>query len=826
MPSQTNPADRVLPLIPLRDVVVFPHMVIPLFVGRDKSIAALEEAMTADRDILLATQKEARVNEPSPDDIHAVGTVGTIIQLLKLPDGTVKVLVEGKTRAKLKSYLATDKYFLVQGEELPEPGGEQPEAKALMRTVVESFAEYVKLNRKLPSELVGSAQTIEEPGRLADTIASHLSIKTGIKQELLETGDAVARLEKLAELMKGEIEVLEIEQKIKRRVKKQMEKTQKEYYLNEQMKAIQKELGEGEEGQNEAQDLAQRIADKNMPEDVKEKTTKELHKLKMMSPMSAEATVIRTYIDWILDLPWNEMTEDKVEIPEAHRILDEDHCGLKEVKERILEYLAVLKLVGTTKSPILCFVGPPGVGKTSLARSVARAVGRNFVRLSLGGVRDEAQIRGHRRTYIGSMPGKILQSLKKAKSNNPVFLLDEVDKMSMDFRGDPSSALLEVLDPEQNDTFSDHYLDLDYDLSKVLFITTANYLPNIPPPLRDRMEVIQIAGYTEDEKLSIAKLHLVPKQRKANGLAAEHIQITDSSLLEVIRRYTREAGVRDMERTIAKICRKVAKAVVTAQDLGSGEESPVRTHRITPTKVHKFLGAPKFKYGVMEEKSEVGYATGLAWTEVGGELLCIEVVLLPGKGNLTITGKLGDVMMESARAAVSYVRSRAHRFGVEREFYQKIDIHIHVPEGAIPKDGPSAGITIATALSSALMGIPVRKDVAMTGEVTLRGRVLPIGGLKEKILAAHRGHITTLILPQDNAKDMPDLELPRAVRKSMTVHHVEHMDQVLELALETDNPRATLAGRATEERTVEAILGLPPKPAVTSGHTPENPALQ
>ncbi len=824
MPSQTNPADRVLPLIPLRDVVVFPHMVIPLFVGRDKSIAALEEAMTADRDILLATQKEARVNEPSPDDIHAVGTVGTIIQLLKLPDGTVKVLVEGKTRAKLKSYLATDKYFLVQGEELPEPVGEQPEAKALMRTVVESFAEYVKLNRKLPSELVGSAQTIEEPGRLADTIASHLSIKTGIKQELLETSDAVARLEKLVELMKGEIEVLEIEQKIKRRVKKQMEKTQKEYYLNEQMKAIQKELGEGEEGQNEAQDLAQRIAAKDMPEDVKEKTNKELHKLKMMSPMSAEATVVRTYIDWILDLPWNEVTEDKVEIPEAHRILDEDHCGLKEVKERILEYLAVLKLVGTTKSPILCFVGPPGVGKTSLAHSVARAVGRNFVRLSLGGVRDEAQIRGHRRTYIGSMPGKILQSLKKAKSNNPVFLLDEVDKMSMDFRGDPSSALLEVLDPEQNDTFSDHYLDLDYDLSKVLFITTANYLPNIPPPLRDRMEVIQIAGYTEDEKLSIAKLHLVPKQRKANGLAAEHIQITDSSLLEVIRRYTREAGVRDMERTIAKICRKIAKAVVTEQ--GGGEEIPVRTHRITPAKVHKFLGAPKFKYGVREEKSEVGYATGLAWTEVGGELLCIEVVLLPGKGNLTITGKLGDVMMESARAAVSYVRSRAHRFGVEREFYQKIDIHIHVPEGAIPKDGPSAGITIATALSSALMGIPVRKDVAMTGEVTLRGRVLPIGGLKEKILAAHRGHITTLILPQDNAKDMPDLELPRAVRKSMTVHHVEHMDQVLELALETDNPRATLAGRATEERTVEAILGLPPKPAVTTRHTPENPALQ
>jgi len=827
MPSQTNPADRVLPLIPLRDVVVFPHMVIPLFVGRDKSIAALEEAMAADRDILLAAQKEARVNDPGPDDIYAVGTVGTIIQLLKLPDGTVKVLVEGKARAKLKSYLATDRYFLVQGQQLPEASGEQSEAKALMRTVLEGFAEYVKLNRKLPSELVGSAQSIEEPGRLADTITSHLSIKTSVKQELLETDAATVRLEKLVGLMKGEIEVLEIEQKIKRRVKKQMEKTQKEYYLNEQMKAIQKELGEaGEGGQNEIQELARRITEKNMPAEVKEKSHKELQKLKMMSPMSAEATVVRNYIDWILDLPWDDVTEDKVNIPEAHRILDEDHCGLKEVKERILEYLAVLKLVGTTKSPILCFVGPPGVGKTSLARSVARAVGRNFVRLSLGGVRDEAQIRGHRRTYIGSMPGKILQSLKKAKSNNPVFLLDEVDKMSMDFRGDPSSALLEVLDPEQNDTFDDHYLDLDYDLSKVLFITTANYLPNIPPPLRDRMEVIQIAGYTEDEKLAIAKLHLVPKQRDANGLSAEHIQFTDSALMEVIRRYTREAGVRDMERTIAKLCRKVAKAVVTEGSAQDEPPRPARPHRITPRKVHQFLGAPKFKYGVMEEKSDVGYATGLAWTEVGGELLGIEVVLLPGKGNLTITGKLGEVMMESARAAVSYVRSRAHRFGVEREFYQKIDIHIHVPEGAIPKDGPSAGITIATALSSALMGIPVRKDVAMTGEVTLRGRVLPIGGLKEKILAAHRGHITTVILPQDNAKDLPDLDLPRAVRNSMTVHHVEHMDQVLELALETEVPRVTLAHRAAEERTVEDILGLPPRVEAPDPHDAQPSALQ
>ncbi|MEW6486483.1 MAG: endopeptidase La [Thermodesulfobacteriota bacterium] len=802
--------DRVLPLIPLRDVVVFPHMVIPLFVGRDKSIAALEEAMAADREILLASQKEARVNEPGVNDIHTVGTVGAIIQLLKLPDGTVKVLVEGRGRARLKSYLGTERYFLVQAEEIPEAPVGSAECHALMRTVVDTFAEYVKLNRKLPSELVSSAQSIEEPGRLADTIASHLSIKTGVKQELLEMQDPVGRLEKLLELIKGEIEVLEIEQKIKRRVKKQMEKTQKEYYLNEQMKAIQKELGEGEDTQNEIRELAKRVQEKDMPDDVKEKARKELQKLKMMSPMSAEATVVRNYVDWILDLPWNEVTEDKVQIPEAHRILDEDHCGLKEVKERILEYLAVLKLVGTTKAPILCFVGPPGVGKTSLARSVARAIGRNFVRLSLGGVRDEAQIRGHRRTYIGSMPGKILQSLKKAKSSNPVFLLDEVDKMSMDFRGDPSSALLEVLDPEQNDTFNDHYLDLDYDLSRVLFITTANYLPNIPPPLRDRMEVIQIAGYTEIEKLAIAKEHLVKKELKANGLEGADVRFTDAALLEVIHRYTREAGVRNLERMIASICRKVAKAVVAA------EGQDVGPFRVTPSVVHKHLKAPKYKYGIKEEKSEVGYATGLAWTEVGGELLGIEVVLLPGKGNLTITGKLGDVMMESARAAVSYVRSRAHRLGLERDFYQKIDIHIHVPEGAIPKDGPSAGITMATCLTSALTGIPVRKDVAMTGEVTLRGKVLAIGGLKEKLLAAHRGHIGTVILPKDNEKDVPDLDLPRSISKEIRIVYVEHMDQVVGAALETEDPQEILSGGPRASRTVEEILGiLPAAPAPT-----------
>ncbi len=806
---------RILPLIPLRDVVVFPHMVIPLFVGRDKSIAALEEAMAGDRDILLAAQKEARVNEPGPEDIHTTGTVGAIIQLLKLPDGTVKVLVEGKQRARIRSYLATDRYFLAQAEDLPEPEVADSEARALMRTVVEAFAKYVKLNRKLPSELAGSAEAIDEPGRLADTIASHLSVKTSEKQALLELLEPVARLEKLYALMKGETEVLELEQKIKRRVKKQMEKTQKEYYLNEQMKAIQKELGDSDDNQNEIRELAAKIEAKDMPDEAREKARKELQRLKMMSPLSAEATVVRSYIDWILDLPWNEVTEDKVDIPAAQRILDEDHYALKEVKERILEYLAVLKLVGTTKSPILCFVGPPGVGKTSLAKSVARAVGRNFVRLSLGGVRDEAQIRGHRRTYIGSMPGRILQSLKKAKSSNPVFLLDEVDKMSMDFRGDPSSALLEVLDPEQNDTFSDHYLDLDYDLSRVLFITTANYLPNIPEPLRDRMEVIQIAGYSELEKLQIARRHLVPKQVEANGLREAHIRFTDPGLLEIIQRYTREAGVRTLERMIAKVCRRVAKTVVT-----EGEER-ARTHRITPSVVRKHLGAPKYKYGVREEKSEVGYATGLAWTETGGELLGIEVVLLPGKGNLTITGKLGDVMMESARAAVSYVRSRAHRLGLERDFYQKIDIHIHVPEGAIPKDGPSAGITMATALTSALTGIPVRRDVAMTGEITLRGKVLPIGGVKEKLLAAHRGQMLTVLLPDENEKDVVDLDLPRNVLRDLGLVYVNHMDQVLERALEIDDPQAIWSTPHRHERTVEDILGLPPRPPRSGSEAPQ-----
>ncbi|TLN25945.1 endopeptidase La [bacterium] len=804
MPTSKHGQELALPLLPLRDVVVFPHMVIPLFVGREKSILALEEALASGKDIILATQKDAKTNEPSSEDIHTVGTLASIVQLLKLPDGTVKVLVEGKKRVVIEEFIAGDKFMAVRAVLVAEEEIAGVEARALMRTVVESFSEYAKLNQKLPPEVVGTLQDIEDPSRLTDTICANLSVKTSDKQELLETFDPVERLQFIYDLLKSETEVLEIERRIKRRVKKQMEKSQKEYYLNEQMKAIQKELGEGEDNANEIAELLEKIQKKAMPDDVKAKTKREVQKLKSMSPMSAEATVIRNYVDWILDLPWLEVSESKVSHRDAEKILEEDHYGLREVKERILEHLAVLELVGTSKAPILCFVGPPGVGKTSLARSIARATGREFVRLSLGGVRDEAQIRGHRRTYIGSMPGKILQSLKKAGKNNPVFLLDEVDKMSMDFRGDPSSALLEVLDPEQNDTFNDHYLDMDYDLGKVIFLTTANYLPNIPPPLRDRMEIIEIAGYTEDEKLNIAQRHLIAKQLANHGLKDGDISFTVPALVEVIRHYTREAGVRSLERAIAKICRKIAKEVVRAKS------KPQKGARITPTTVKKLLGAPKYKYGRAEEKSEVGYTTGLAWTETGGELLGIEVVLLPGKGNLTITGKLGDVMMESARAAASYVRSRALQLGLARDFYQNLDIHIHVPEGAIPKDGPSAGITMATALTSALTGIPTRKDVAMTGEITLRGKVLAIGGLKEKLLAAHRGGIKRVIIPKENEKGMGDIELPRSILADLEIIFVEHMDKVLYTALETDKPDEILSGQRCQERTVEAMLGFAP----------------
>src|SRR5213080_4643736 len=754
--SQTTAGLRV-PLLPLRDIIVFPHMVVPLFVGRQKSIRALEEAMNKQKFILLAAQKDAKTNDPAEDDIYRVGTLGTVVQLLRLPDGTVKVRVEGKKRARVTRYLSNAEYFLVEAEAIEEVCGKSTEVEALIRSVNSTFENYVKLNKKIPPEMIMSVASIDEPARLADTIMAHLGIKLEDKQTLLEITNPSERLEKVLGFMRSEIEILEVEKRIRTRVKKQMEKTQKEYYLNEQMRAIQKELGEKDEFKNEIQELEEKIKQKKMSAEAREKAEKELKKLKMMSPMSAEATVVRNYIDWLISLPWHEYTEDKLDIKEAEKVLEDDHYGLEKVKQRILEYLAVQSLVGHTKGPILCLVGPPGVGKTSLGKSIARATGRKFVRVSLGGVRDEAEIRGHRRTYIGALPGKVIQSMKRAGSGNPVFLLDEVDKMSTDFRGDPSSALLEVLDPEQNSTFNDHYLDVDYDLSKVMFITTANTLDRIPRPLQDRMEIIRIAGYTELEKLSIAKRYLLEKQKEANGLIPENLVFTDNALLGVIRHYTKEAGVRNLEREIAAICRKVAVEVVRKDR---------NAHIQVGTKsLHKYLGTERFRYGKAEAEQKIGVATGLAWTELGGELLAIEVTIMPGKGQLTITGKLGDVMQESAQAAMSYVRSRAMELGLERDFYQKIDVHIHVPEGAIPKDGPSAGITMATSLVSALIKVPVYNDLAMTGEITLRGTVLPIGGLKEKVLAAHRAGIKKVLIPADNEKDIE--EIPATVLKTV-----------------------------------------------------------
>lgn len=762
-----------VPLLPLRDIIVFPHMVVPLFVGRQKSIKALEEAMNKQKHILLAAQKDAKTNDPGEGDIYRVGTLGAVVQLLRLPDGTVKVLVEGKKRARIQGYVDYPDYFLVEVEEIEESPNKTTEVEALVRTVASTFENYVKLNKKIPPEMVMSVQAIDDPGRLADTIVAHLGIKIEDKQTLLEMLDPAERLEKVLAHMRSEIEILEVEKRIRTRVKKQMEKTQKEYYLNEQMRAIQKELGEKDEFKNEIQELEEKIKEKKFSPEAREKCEKELKKLKMMSPMSAEATVVRNYIDWLLSLPWHEYTEDKLDIQEAERILEEDHYGLEKVKQRILEYLAVQTLVGQLKGPILCLVGPPGVGKTSLGRSIARATGRKFVRVSLGGVRDEAEIRGHRRTYIGALPGKVIQCMKKAGSGNPVFLLDEVDKMSTDFRGDPSSALLEVLDPEQNFTFNDHYLDVDYDLSKVMFITTANTLERIPRPLQDRMEIIRLPGYTEIEKLNIAKKYLVKKQREANGLEERHIEFSDNAILQIVRDYTKEAGVRNLEREIATVCRKVAVEVV--KDNRQGRVI------VTAKNLQKHLGVPKFRTGRREETNKIGVATGLAWTELGGELLATEVTVMPGKGKLIITGKLGDVMQESAQAAMSYVRSRADELGLERDFYQKVDIHIHVPEGGIPKDGPSAGITMATAVVSALTRYPVRSEVAMTGEITLRGRVLPIGGLKEKVLAAHRGGIKTVLIPLENEKDIR--EIPPVILKSVGLELVDHMDQVLCKAL-------------------------------------------
>ncbi|MGB6410464.1 MAG: endopeptidase La [Candidatus Deferrimicrobiaceae bacterium] len=765
---------KILPLLPLRDIVVFPHMVVPLFIGRDKSIAALDAALSQDRLIFLGAQRDASTNDPEEDDIYRIGTVAHIVQILKLPDGTVKVLVDGRFRARLLHFLPNDRYFQVSVEEFPIEQFEGATTEALVRNVVASFENYAKLSKKIPSEVLMQLGSPDDPAKLADTVAAHLPIKLLDKQEILELPTSREQMEKILALLAAEIEILEIEKKIRGRVKKQMEKTQREFYLNEQMRAIQKELGQGDEGRTELDELEEKIKKKKMNKEAQQKADKEIKKLRLMSPMSAEATVSRNYIDWLISIPWQERTEDKLDIEAAEKVLNEDHYGLEKVKERILEYLAVRKLVEKLKGPILCFVGPPGVGKTSLAKSVARATGRKFVRMSLGGVRDEAEIRGHRRTYIGALPGKIMQQMKKAGTVNPVFLLDEVDKMSMDFRGDPSSALLEVLDPEQNNTFNDHYLDVDYDLSDVMFITTANMLYGIPAALQDRMETIRIPGYTEVEKLHIAIDHLLPRKKVEHGLPADRILFSDSAILQVIRYYTREAGVRNLERELASILRKIAREFVKEKDPGK--------IRVTPQSVRRYLGVTKYRYGEAEEKRQPGLATGLAWTEFGGELLLIEAAVMPGKGNLKVTGKLGEVMQESAHAALSYIRTRAEIMELEKDFYQKIDIHIHVPEGAIPKDGPSAGITMATALASALLRVPARNDLAMTGEITLRGRVLPIGGVKEKLLAAHRGGIKTVILPSENEKDLA--EIPGKIKKNLKIIFVRHMDEVISAAIE------------------------------------------
>lgn len=787
-----------LPLLPLRDLIIFPHMMMPLFVGREKSINALEEAMSKQTDIVLAAQKDAKTNNPEPKDIYSVGTVGTIIQLLRLPDGTVKVLVEGKKRVKIKDFEQTDNFFVVDVEELVETVEDEVEARALVRSVKSTFETYVKLNKRIPPEILMRVSTIEEIGELADIIVAQLNLKLEDKQRLLEVSDPGIRLEELLNLMTGEIEILEVEKKIRSRVKKQMERSQKEYYLNEQMAAIQKELGEKDDYQAELVELEERASKMNWSKEAGDRIKKEIKKLRMMSPMSAEATVVRNYVEWMLDLPWYDYAEEKHDITEAERILDEDHWGLEKVKERILEHLAVRALSNKLKGPILCLVGPPGVGKTSLARSVARSLNRPFARISLGGVRDEAEIRGHRRTYVGAMPGKIIQSLRKVDEGNPLILLDEIDKMSMDFRGDPSSALLEVLDPEQNATFVDHYLEVDYDLSQVMFFTTANSLHPIPRPLLDRMEVIHLEGYIESEKLNIAKKYLIPKQIENHGLADRKVTFTDVAVKEVIRSYTKEAGVRNLERQIANICRKLAKEIVREEMKSTKAKSASakkttkktvskKTHTVTPKKVKDFLGGNRYKFGKIEGGNEIGLTNGMAWTEVGGDLLIIEVSVVPGKGKFTITGSLGDVMKESCAAAMSYVRSRGPLFGFDKEFYANIDVHIHVPEGAIPKDGPSAGIAITTSIVSAITKIPVKKTVSMTGEVTLRGRVLGIGGLKEKILAAHRGGIKTIIAPKENEKDLKDI--PKEVLKDLKVILVDHVDQVLVNALDIKNAK-------------------------------------
>ena len=766
--------ELTLPLLPLRDVVVFPHMVIPLFVGRPKSIKALETAMEAGKSILLVAQKSAAKDEPTPEDLYTIGTVATILQMLKLPDGTVKVLVEGNQRANVLEYSDVDTHFAGRAELVPaDDTSADNEAEAMRRALVAQFDQYVKLNKKIPPEILTSLVGIDEAGRLADTIAAHLPLKLEQKQEILEMFPVRARLEHLMSLMEGEIDILQVEKRIRGRVKRQMEKSQREYYLNEQVKAIQKELGDMEEGAD-LEDLEKRIQEAHMSKEGLAKAESELKKLKLMSPMSAEATVVRSYIETLVGLPWKKKTKISKDLKKAEAILDLDHYGLDKVKERIVEYLAVQQRVDKLKGPILCLVGPPGVGKTSLGQSIAKATNRKFIRMALGGVRDESEIRGHRRTYIGSMPGKILQSMSKIGVRNPLFLLDEVDKMGQDFRGDPSSALLEVLDPEQNHTFADHYVEVEFDLSDVMFVATANTL-NIPAPLLDRMEIIRLSGYTEDEKVNIAERYLVSKQMKANGLKPEEFAISESALRDIVRYYTRESGVRNLDRDIAKICRKGVKALLMKQ----GKASKIS---VTARNLEKYLGVRRFNYGVAEKNNRVGQVTGLAWTEVGGELLTIEGVLLPGKGKMITTGQLGEVMQESIQAAMSVVRSRSAVLGIPQDFYQKNDIHIHLPEGATPKDGPSAGVGICTAMVSVLTGIPVRADVAMTGEITLRGEVLPIGGLKEKLLAAHRGGIKTVLIPEENVRDLVDI--PENIKNKLDIRPVKWIDQVLNMALE------------------------------------------
>ncbi len=772
MPDIVSTTPQTLPLLPLRDVVVFPHMVIPLFVGRPKSIKALEAAMEVGKSIMLVAQKNASKDEPSAGDIYEIGCVSNILQMLKLPDGTVKVLVEGSQRARITSITDGESHFSCELVPVELTGEGSPENEALRRAILAQFDQYVKLNKKIPPEILASLNSIDDAGRLADTVAAHLPIKIEQKQGVLETISVSERLEKLLTQIETELDILQVEKRIRGRVKRQMEKSQREYYLNEQVKAIQKELGEGEEGAD-LEELEKRIKGAQMPKEAKKKADGELKKLKLMSPMSAEATVVRNYIDTLVNLPWRKKSKINNELTHAEEVLDEDHYGLDKVKERILEYLAVQQRVDKLKAPILCLVGPPGVGKTSLGQSIARATNRKFVRMALGGVRDEAEIRGHRRTYIGSMPGKILQNLAKVGVRNPLFLLDEVDKLGMDFRGDPSSALLEVLDPEQNSTFTDHYVEVEYDLSDVMFVATANTL-NIPPALLDRMEVIRLSGYTEDEKVNIAQRYLLPKQIKNNGLKLEEISVAESALRDIVRYYTREAGVRSLEREVSKICRKVVKTLLLKKT-----EKKVA---VTAKNIDKFLGVRRFTFGVAEKENQVGQVTGLAWTEVGGELLTIEAVAVPGKGTTTCTGKLGDVMMESIKAAMTVVRRRAQRLGIKGDFHEKRDIHIHVPEGATPKDGPSAGIAMTTALVSVLTGIPVRADVAMTGEITLRGEVLPIGGLKEKLLAAHRGAIKTVIIPEENVKDLADI--PDNVKNRLEIVPVKWIDRVFEIALE------------------------------------------